>query len=281
MLLSASFSLLLGARFQFELMENRSLGLVVLSVKNVFFEPWYTPEQVCVDDFLCDVHEVFHGHRRSLRHLPFAIHCTTAEADTSTARTVVLQILDSTALFIGDHKFEPHLPGKHLFELQVVAWTSDRVPEEVVMEPRSVFQKLEDQCLHLILDRSFEVHSVIDGEARYLAMVMTKSRYWELQRESMILKAKIDEDLDAGYQVAFGLTLPDARENQKMASKGRSAGQLVYGALQVAEFSLQPVIDFEVALPFLKRFAFAGYPRPLSIVQEVGKTSIYKFLKSS
>lgn len=262
-------------------MEDRAIGLVILAVNDVYFKPWYTPEQVCFDDFYCDVHEVLHGRRRSLRCIPFGVHLTTNEASNMGARTVVLQVLDSSALFVGDTKFQPHQPGRHLFELQVVAWISNREPDDVVMQPDHFLHRLTDDCLLMILDRSFEVSSMIDQRAKYLAMVMSWSRYKQLEMQSMILKNRLKEELDDGFQISFGLSMPEARENQKVARKAESAGRLVFGPLQFASFSLQPVLDFEDALPFLKRFAFSGYPRPLDIIQELGKTSLRMFLRPS
>lgn len=262
-------------------MDNGALGLVILQIKEVVFQTWYWPVQKCVMEFFEDLHEVFHGRRRSKQPLPFSVNVIVDDIKERNIKTVVLQVLDSTGLYVFKDKADPQPPGKHLHEMHVLAWGSDLEQFELADNPYHRLVKLEEYCLHVLLDKVFEVSLNEDDKASYLGIMMSKARFFELQIESRMLEDRINYDLELGYQVAFGQTPQLARRGHQDIDRAKKMNSMVFGALQAGIVSVSQVVEFDSALPFLKRFAFTGYPRTVSFRENLKTKSMFTFLKSN
>ena len=262
-------------------MDNGAFGLMLLQIHEVIFQPWYTPFERCVMDFFCDLHEAFHGRRRSNQPLPFSVNVTMDEPTNRAIRTVVLQVLDSTGLYVYKETPEVQPTGKHLHEMHVVVWGSELEQQDLADNPNHPMAMVQETCIHVLLDKVFEVSGSENNRASYLGIMMSKSRFFELEIESRMLEDRINYDLELGYQVAFGLTPELARRGHEDVKRAKKLNHLCFGALQSGTISLSQVAEFDDALPFLKRFAFTGYPRAVDFRQNMMTKSMYTYLRYS
>lgn len=260
-------------------MDNGAFGLLHLQVNEVAFEPYDTPFERCVMEYFQDLHRAIHGRRSSTRSLPFDVNISMDEASKSTIRTVVLQIVDSSCLYIFKERPEIQPAGKHLHEMHVVAWGSELDPQDLVGCPNHRLQMLGDDRLYVLLDRIFEVRNNEYDQASYLGLMMSKSRLFELEVESRMLEERMNYDLESGYQVTFGLTKSVALSREQEVRKAKRLNHLVFGPLRFGTLKMSQVVDFETVLPFFKQFAFMGYPRAVNFRQNIATDSLYKYLK--
>ena len=81
--------------------------------------------------------------------------------------------------------------------------------------------------------------------------------------------------------MAFGLTPELARRGHQEINHAKKLNSMVFGALQAGTISISQVVEFDSALPFLKRFAFTGYPRTVNFRENLNTKSMFTYLKYS
>ena len=237
------------------------------------------PVQRSMDEYYKEAKRLILGRRRRHEELPFNLQITTEESTNQGIRTIVLQVINSAALYIGKEKLGLSHGERHLTELACCVWGSRLSLEEVSSQTEHRLENLGDYNLHLLLSRSFEVQGIHEDKLSYLCLVMTWSKWCELKQHSFEVGLMMQREMSEDYKFAFGLTKEEALQNMKKAEKAGLISWLVFAQLSRGDVSLTPVEDFELALPYFKRFAFAGYPSLVNFKQQMSGQRLRDYLQ--
>lgn len=259
-------------------MEEEFIGLVRFELKTGHIMLDF-PLQKSLEEYQKEVRRLIFGRRRRHEQLPFNLQVISQEQNLPEKRTIVLQVIDSTELFIGKTSGDVPHTDRHLTELNVCIWGTELTLEELNQHGEHRLQNLGDYNLQLLLSRSFEVQGQNEGSLSYLGLVMTWSRWCALKQHSFELRLMMQQEMSEGFKFSYALTQPEALKNMRMADKAQRVAWLVFAQLSKGDVFMTPVADFELALPYFKHYAFAGYPRLLNFKLEMNGQRLREYLK--
>lgn len=260
-------------------MQHFPYGLVALRIRKGYFKPT-VPVQESLSRFCAEVRFSFNGSRSSKGLLPFPIWMTWLDADRKDLQTIVLQVVDSSTVYVGREPFAVPHAGRHLTSLEVMVWGSKLSPYEFLNSSQETLELITVYRAMMILNKSFEMTSFFNGKHHYLGLVMTVRQYEQLQCDTYVIESMMYREQDESFELAYGLTPETAKQKMKAVDKAHNQNFMTFSSLERVDIEMAEIEHADDAMPFCKDQPFTGYPSSLNFRQEIGKGRLRDYLKA-
>jgi len=195
----------------------------------------------------------------------------------------IVQVFDSTRLWLNDSMQLQQASTRQLHELVVIVWDChfDTSTFKVGQKVETIADQLCVRKLYMVLDETFEVDAAHGYQEGHLALVFDRQTYDHVVAHSDLLAEAVQDQLLPWYEVWLGPTLQRAYENQLSMEK---AWNVVHKALSPVEFAhvaltlLDPVDCNET---YLKRAGHLPCPRRVDCADALADRSLMSFLTMS
>ena len=211
--------------------------------------------------------------------LPTTVHRSLEQPSFQVFSSVLLQVCDSsTTLIKGTQPFTVH-PDRYLTRLEVVAWASTEDLVELEAAAKRRLHGLNSRPLYMVLSKPFESMMNRCNPWQYLCMLMSKSTYELLQEESGQLESELDAALCLGFDVVYGSTETQARENADLIEAAHERAFHVFQSMEEIDALLAPVLTDQQLEAFAKSGDKLGSPVPRNWPEEIHGQSLRQYLR--
>ena len=193
-------------------------------------------------------------------------------------KTVIIQVLDSCLLKLGDWRNTENRDDRFLHDLTVNVWATDLCIEQLTWERTAMMQTNYCNYLLVMLDRPFLVSALHASKNGHLAFVMDYRDYYQLLEESSFLRRRIDEALVDRVKVQFGMTEQQRTEDKKIDRIRRLLPTSLFDNIHGLRARLGQVVSASCVTPFLKQGWWTGAPFLLDFRGELHANGLVDYL---
>ena len=195
--------------------------------------------------------------------------------------TVLLQILDTSKLWVK-YKDNQHDPvARHLHKLMVIAWgvSEKDLIVKVGHEVGLLIQKLEETVLSLVLDQELVVNSQHCYQNNHLAAVMTMQQYQTLKERSDYLRERTESMLELFHvELWLGQTEQEALDNERLIFQIGGTSHDAFYLVDYAQVSVTYLEPTLCSTLFGRRANIDRYPRIVDFFQHVDDDGLLSYL---
>ena len=193
--------------------------------------------------------------------------------------TVVVQILDSTVITVGEWTAAESQNSRFLHELDVLLWETDLMTEELTLERPALLRRRSGFRLLVVLDRPFEVSAIHAQQRDHIAMIMTRDEYDYLAALSSELADRVDAALSFSLDVRLARTEQQITELKRSEDIRLDLRCHLYAYLDglIARFGV--VSSLDCMAPVLKWFPWTGTPHVVDFRDAMDFSGLYRYLR--